>query len=103
MTDVLSEAGGSPLTGKDVLLSVRNLTAGFETDDGRVQAVDGVSFDVSRGEVFSIVGESANLALSDGTVQYKVPGAAEAETQEGPTQIPIGTQVDTTEGAADVV
>ena len=47
-------------------------------------------------------GQSANLALSDGTVQYKVPGAAEAVTLEGATQIPIGSQVDTTDGAADV-
>jgi oligopeptide/dipeptide ABC transporter ATP-binding protein len=44
----------------DVLLSVRNLTAGFDTDDGRVQAVDGVSFDITRGEVFAIVGESGS-------------------------------------------
>ena len=47
-------------------------------------------------------GQSANLALSDGTVQYKVPGAAEAVTLVGATQIPIGSQVDTTDGAADV-
>jgi oligopeptide/dipeptide ABC transporter ATP-binding protein len=44
----------------DVLLSVRNLTAGFDTEDGRVQAVDGVSFDIRRGEVFAIVGESGS-------------------------------------------
>jgi oligopeptide/dipeptide ABC transporter ATP-binding protein len=46
--------------GKDLLLSIRDLRAGFPTDDGRVHAVDGVSFDVSRGEVFAIVGESGS-------------------------------------------
>jgi oligopeptide transport system ATP-binding protein len=46
--------------GKDVLLSIHDLRAGFPTDDGRVHAVDGVSFDVSRGEVFAIVGESGS-------------------------------------------
>jgi peptide/nickel transport system ATP-binding protein len=44
----------------DVLLSMRDLRAVFETDDGVVEAVDGVSFDVSRGEVFAIVGESGS-------------------------------------------
>jgi peptide/nickel transport system ATP-binding protein len=48
------------VAGKDVLLSVRDLRAGFETDDGRVQAIDGVSFDITRGEVFAIVGESGS-------------------------------------------
>jgi oligopeptide/dipeptide ABC transporter ATP-binding protein len=51
----------SPLfTGKDLLLSMRNLRAGFSTDDGFVRAVDGVSFDVGRGEVLAIVGESGS-------------------------------------------
>ncbi len=48
------------LTGKDVLLSMRDLRAGFATDDGFVRAVDGVSFDVARGEVLAIVGESGS-------------------------------------------
>ena len=44
----------------DVLLSMRDLRAGFSTDDGFVRAVDGVSFDVRRGEVLAIVGESGS-------------------------------------------
>ena len=42
------------------LLSVENLTIQFDTDEGRILAVDDVSFQVNAGEILGIVGESGS-------------------------------------------
>src|SRR5919106_5614660 len=46
-----------PMT-SDVLLSVRGLKTHFESDEGVVKAVDGVSFDIPAGKIVGMVGET---------------------------------------------
>jgi len=61
MTDstALAPNPGSPAAGSgDVVVQVRNLHTHFKTAAGVARAVDGISFDINRGETFALVGES---------------------------------------------
>jgi peptide/nickel transport system ATP-binding protein len=48
------------MSAPETLLEVRDLSVRFPTADGIVNAVDGLSFSVHRGETFCIVGESGS-------------------------------------------
>lgn len=47
-------------TGKEVLLSVRNVDIEFGKGDKAFKAVKNASFDIFKGETFSLVGESGS-------------------------------------------
>ena len=47
-------------TRSELLLEVQNLNVSFATEEGVVQAVDEVSFELRAGEVLSVVGESGS-------------------------------------------
>ncbi len=69
---------------KELLLEVKNLKTYFHTEDGVVKAVDGVSFEIYKGEVLGIVGESgcgkSVTSLSIMRLVQEPPGKISADT-----------------------
>jgi peptide/nickel transport system ATP-binding protein len=66
----------TPVLG-DAVLDVTDLRVEFRTDEGRVQAVRGVSYQLHRGEVLGIVGESGSgKSVTSLAVMGLLPGSA---------------------------
>ena len=62
---------------RDTVLDVENLRVEFPTDDGLVQAVRGVSYQLRRGEVLGIVGESGSgKSVTSLAAMGLLPGSA---------------------------
>jgi len=54
----MSDRGRVAKADSTPVLDVRELRVAFDTDEGRVRAVDGVSFSIAKGEALALVGES---------------------------------------------
>ena len=78
------------------LLDVENLTVQFDTDEGRITAVDGVSFSLDQGEVLGLVGESGSgksvtakslMKLNAGNTVYGPESRITLHLDSGPVDV----------------
>ncbi len=78
------------------LIDVENLTLQFDTDEGRITAVDNVSFHVEAGEVMGLVGESGSgksvtakalMRLNASNAHYSPQTRVTLHLQDGPVEV----------------
>ena len=68
-----------PVTGKEILLSLKNVDITFGKGDRAVRAVKNASFDIYKGETFSLVGESGSGKTTVGRAVIRVNPLANGE------------------------
>ena len=68
-----------PVTGREVLLSLKNVDITFGKGDNAVRAVQNASFDIYKGETFSLVGESGSGKTTVGRAVIRVNPLAAGE------------------------
>jgi len=78
------------------LLKVENLTLRFDTDEGRIVAVEDVSFEVAPGEIMGVVGESGSgksvtakalMRLNPDNAAYDPKSRITLMLEEGPVDV----------------
>ena len=68
-----------PETGKEILLSIKNIDITFGKGDSAVRAVKNATFDIYKGETFSLVGESGSGKTTIGRAVIRVNPLAAGE------------------------
>jgi len=77
----LPEHGPIDENGREILLSVKNVDITFGKGDSAVRAVKNASFDIYKGETFSLVGESGSGKTTIGRAVIRVNPCAAGEIQ----------------------
>ena len=77
----LPEHGPLDANGREILLSLKNVDITFGKGDNAVKAVKNASFDVYKGETFSLVGESGSGKTTIGRAVIRVNPCAAGEIQ----------------------
>ena len=77
----LPEHGPIDENGREVLLSLKNVDITFGKGDNAVRAVKNASFDIYKGETFSLVGESGSGKTTIGRAVIRVNPLAAGEIQ----------------------
>ena len=87
MASHLPETGPLDENGREILLSLKNVDITFGKGDNAVKAVKNASFDIYKGETFSLVGESGSGKTTIGRAVIRVNPCAAGEIQYKGTRI----------------